>query len=454
MYTSINPISGVKIWEKPELNRNEASNLIDNSYKAYLDWQFSDHSTRKSWLQNVSQILKQREAELARWITDEMGKPIAQSEAEVQKCAWLCDFYSENAEDFLSERVHRYSSVSYIVRPEPLGIILGIMPWNYPLWQAFRYAIPAVMAGNSAILRPASNVGKCGELIESVFREAGLPEGVFYTAFIHKDEVEFMLSSDKVRGVALTGSDRAGSIVASMAGRELIPVVMELGGSDVFIVLEDADLETAARTFVQARLNNTGQTCIAAKRLLVQNSVRNKFMEFLLDEWGKVKMGDPNNRDNDISCLCREDIIDDLQAQYEDALTKGAESIFQGGRQGASLFFKPAIIAGVSEDMRAYSEELFGPLAVVYGFDTYEQAVEQSNRSQYGLGAAIYSSSSENQSYFTRRLEAGHVSVNRMVSSDPRVPFGGIKKSGFGRELGKEGIFEFVNLKTIAHNPE
>ncbi|HEX9669734.1 MAG TPA: NAD-dependent succinate-semialdehyde dehydrogenase, partial [Thermoanaerobaculia bacterium] len=395
-------------------------------------------------------LLGERRAESARLITAEMGKPIAAAEAEIDKCALGCTFYAEHAEAFLaSEEVLTEASHS-LVRCDPLGPLLTVMPWNFPFWQVFRFAVPAVMAGNVAVLKHAANVPGSALAIEALFREAGFPEGVFTTLLVPSARVAEVIRHPAIKGVSLTGSDRAGMAVAAQAGGALKKTVLELGGSDPFLVLADADPVAAAGEAAKARALNSGQSCICAKRFLVEEPVADAFEAELVRRMEALVVGDPLDRATEVGPLAREDLLRDLHDQVQRTVAAGAV-LRTGGRRlpGPGTFYAPTVLAGVQPGMAAFEEETFGPVAAVTRVRDAEEGVELANRSRYGLGASIWTADPARGEALAARIDAGSVFVNGIVKSDPRLPFGGVKASGYGRELAREGIREFVNLKTV-----
>ncbi|MEJ2111965.1 MAG: NAD-dependent succinate-semialdehyde dehydrogenase [Acidobacteriota bacterium] len=387
-------------------------------------------------------------------MTAEMGKPISEAEAEVEKCAWNLDYYAENAESHLKPRTRTSNASESYTQCTPLGVILAVMPWNYPLWQVFRFAAPALMAGNTAILKHASNVPQCALGIEEIFREAGLPEGVFQTVLVPGSEVKRIIEHPTIKAVTLTGSEQAGSIVASEAGKMLKKTVMELGGSDPFIILEDADLDLAVKAGVQARFQNTGQSCIAAKRFIVVESIFDRYLERFIEEVQALKIGNPVDPEIKIGPLARPEFVKELDRQVRDSVAMGAR-ILTGGqpRKGKGYFYQPTVLSSVKPEMPAGSEELFGPVAAMMRAKDAADAVGLANRTSYGLGASIWTADVAAAKLLAKEIEAGQVFINGIVASDPRLPFGGIKKSGYGRELSELGIREFVNFQTVWVGP-
>jgi acyl-CoA reductase-like NAD-dependent aldehyde dehydrogenase len=405
-------------------------------------------------MREAANYLRANTARFAALMTGEMGKPIRQSEAEVEKCAWCCDFYAEHAESFLSEIETPSSATKSYVAFDPLGPVLAVMPWNFPFWQVFRFAAPALMAGNTGVLKHASNVPACGIAIEEVFREAGFPGGVFQSLLVSSGRVAGIIEDDRIRAVTLTGSDIAGSRVAEVSGRVLKKTVLELGGSDPFIVLADADLGAAVSTAVNARYQNAGQSCIAAKRFIVEQAVVGEFTERFVEAVGQLRVGDPAVRETEIGPVARDDLRDDLENQVHRSVAMGAVVLAGGHRiEGQGYFYAPTVVSEVTPEMAVFAEETFGPVAAIVRARDAAEAVELANQSQFGLGAALWTSDVEVGRRLARDIEAGSVFINGMVASDPRLPFGGVKRSGYGRELGAYGIREFMNTKTVWIGP-
>jgi succinate-semialdehyde dehydrogenase/glutarate-semialdehyde dehydrogenase len=380
----------------------------------------------------------------------EMGKPVAQGEAEVEKCAWVCEYYADHAEAMLAEQPRETDAAQSYVRFDPLGPVLAVMPWNFPFWQVFRFAAPGLMAGNAGILKHASNVPRCALDIEAVFRDAGFPRGLFATALVGSRAVKALVEDERIAAVTLTGSEPAGSAVAEQAGRVLKKTVLELGGSDPFIVLADADLRAAARTAAEARLINSGQSCICAKRFIVVDVVADQFLDLFTGEMRARRVGDPLSPDTQVGPQARVDLRDDLHRQVEESVKRGA-TLLLGGEipTGRGAFYPPTVLAAVDRGMPAFDEETFGPVAAVIRARDEADAVRLANDSTFGLGAALWTADRERARRLAAEIEAGAVFVNGLVKSDPRLPFGGIKRSGYGRELSEYGIREFVNIKSV-----
>jgi succinate-semialdehyde dehydrogenase/glutarate-semialdehyde dehydrogenase len=383
-------------------------------------------------------------------MVEEMGKPIGAAEAEIDKCAWVCRHYAENGEALLEPRVVETDASRSFVRFDPLGPVLAVMPWNFPFWQVFRFAAPALMAGNVGLLKHASNTTGCAFAIERVFAEAGLPSGAFQVLAIPSETVERVIRDPRVRAVTLTGSEPAGRAVSTAASDEIKKSVLELGGSDPFVVLADADVEKAAEVGAQARMINSGQSCIAAKRFIVEDPVKDAFVEAFVARVARMKVGDPMKPETDIGPLARRDLVDDLEEQVKGSLSAGARAELGGERlEGAGFFYAPTVLLDVTPEQPAFLEETFGPVAAVVGAANEDEALRLANATSFGLGASLWTRDRERAERLVPLVEAGAVFVNGLVKSDPRLPFGGVKRSGFGRELGEEGIREFVNVKSV-----
>lgn len=447
MVTSVNPYNGEELYRFSPLRREAIETCVDRADKAYDSWRKVPLEERCELLRRAGEVLLARKQSLARIITAEMGKPITQSVAEIEKCAWVCRYYAEHAPEHLEPFTIRTDAARSYVRYDPIGVVLAVMPWNYPFWQVFRFAAPTLTAGNTALLKHATGVWKCGEEIESVFREAGYPKGVFQHLQIGSDKVGEVLRKPSVRAVSLTGSEAAGSSVAGIAGAEIKKSVLELGGSNALVVFEDADLELTLETCIQARFQNTGQSCIAGKRLLLHHKVAPAFTEALVDRVRSLRAGDPGDPETYIGVLAREDLAETLETQMKKTLEMGARSAIGGQRRGA--FFEPAVLLGVRPGMPAFDEETFGPLLAVTEFSNDSEALKLVGQSEFGLGVSLFTQDISRAERLVRELDEGAVFVNELVKSDPRLPFGGVKKSGFGRELSGMGIHEFVNAKTV-----
>ncbi|HMO40722.1 MAG TPA: NAD-dependent succinate-semialdehyde dehydrogenase [Saprospiraceae bacterium] len=451
MFATINPATNTQLKTFPTLTPAEIQEklrLCAETYEQFL--RQTNATTRSAWIQEIGHQLRAKAHAYADLITLEMGKPLRQSLAEIEKCAWLCTYFAEHGAAFLQPKtMHTENRKSY-VRYDAIGAVLGIMPWNFPFWQAFRFAIPALLGGNAILLKPAPNVPQSSLAMDALFRAAIGRVGVFQTLFAATEDVAQIIEHPIVRGVALTGSDRAGASVAALAGAAIKKCVLELGGSDAFIVLEDADLEAAAHIGVQARMNNNGQTCIAAKRFIVHAQIAERFIDLLKIELAQLKIGDPHDMATDLSVLARPDLRDQLAAQVAESVEKGATVLLEGGPlPGGGNHFRPVMLTDLQPGMPAYDQELFGPVIALFIVQNEAEAIKIANNSVYGLGAAIWSNDVERAEAIAAQLEAGAVFINDFVKSDPRLPFGGVKRSGFGRELAEEGIKEFVNIKTV-----
>jgi len=451
MAKSTNPATGEEIKNYPDMNNVEIEKILEQSNKAFLQWQSFDFSQRTEKMKNAHDILLKRKEEFAKIMTLEMGKPIAQSISEIEKCAWVCDYFAENAEDFLAnEEIKTDASKSYVAY-QPLGVVLAIMPWNFPFWQVFRFAAPNLMAGNAGVLKHASNVTDCALSIESVFKEAGFPENLFRTIVVSSKKMDAVIKNQNIKAVTLTGSVPAGKSVASIAGSVLKKTVLELGGSDPYVVLEDADLKNSVETCVNSRLINGGQSCIAAKRFIIVEKIYKEFEKMFVDLMKEKKMGDPFSKENDLGPQASTNLRDDLHKQVEGSIKKGAKLLL-GGKipEGKGAYYPPTVLADVKKGMPAYDEEIFGPVAALIKVSNEEEAIKVANDTNFGLGAAVFTSSLERGNIIAeKKLQAGNCFVNSFVKSDPRLPFGGIRESGYGRELSPFGIKEFVNIKTV-----
>jgi len=451
---SVNPATEEVLATFQEHSPAQVEAALARAWEAFRLWRRTSFEERARLMRAVAQYLRRRRGELARLITLEMGKPIAEAEAEVLKCAWCCDYFAENAQRFLSPLEVETNATRSYVQFVPLGPVLAIMPWNFPFWQVFRFAAPALMAGNTALLKHASNVPQCALAIEEAFREAGFPPGVFQALLIPGSRVEEVMADPRVRAVTLTGSDAAGAQVAQAAGRQIKKTVMELGGSDPFIVLADADLAEAARVGARARNQNNGQSCIAAKRFIVVEDVAQEFTRLLVENIRALRVGDPLDPQTNIGPLARADLREDLHRQVRRSLDMGAELLLGGEPlPGRGYYYAPTVLAGVTPEMPAFQEETFGPVAAVVVARDEAEALELANRSPYGLGAAIWTRDVARAQALAAEIEAGNVFINGMVASDPRLPFGGVKRSGYGRELSEFGIREFVNVQTVWVGP-
>src|SRR5690554_262980 len=444
---SKNPYTGKEVKTFKNHTSQEVLDSIDLADKRFYSWRETSFSQRKKLMLSVASELRSNKVNYAETMTLEMGKPIFQAIAEVEKCAWVCEYYAENAEKQLqTEEIKTDADKSY-VSFEPLGVVLAIMPWNYPFWQVFRFAAPALMAGNVGILKHASNVFGSALNIEKVFKRAGFPEHCFTTLLAGSNTVEAIIENEKIKAVTLTGSGPAGFSVASIAGKNIKKTVLELGGNNALIVLKDCEMDKTLETCVNARFQNAGQSCIAGKRLLIDESIADEFIEKLVDKVKSLKSGDPLDKDTYLGTMAREDLAEEIEMQVNDSIKAGAKLEIGGKRQGA--FFEPTILSGVTEDMVVFKEETFGPILSVTTFKTIEEAIDLSNNSKFGLGVSVFTKNTDEIEKLILQFDEGAVFINELVKSDPRLPFGGIKQSGYGRELSSHGIQEFVNRKTV-----
>ncbi len=447
---TINPATGEVIRSFEPISDDELERKLARAAHTFSRHAKTSFPERASTMLRVAEILERDQKTLGDLITLEMGKPVKAARGEVAKCALACRYYAENAEAHLAEeRIETEASESY-VRFEPMGPVLAVMPWNFPFWQVFRFAAPAIMAGNVGLLKHASNVPQCALAIEAIFREAGFEEGVFQTLLLESSRVETVLRDPRVRAVTLTGSEPAGRSVAAIAGDEIKKVVLELGGSDPFIVMPSADLDDAVATAVKARTVNNGQSCIAAKRFVVHESIADAFQTRFVAAMKALRVGDPMDESTDIGPLSSAQIAEDLQKQVDESVRQGARILAGGERPaGKGNFYPPTVLADVPAGSPAADEELFGPVAALFRVSSIDEAIGRANRTPFGLGASAWTNEPNERQRFAAEIESGQVFINTMVASDPRVPFGGVKRSGIGRELGELGIREFVNAKTV-----
>ncbi|WP_306117512.1 MULTISPECIES: NAD-dependent succinate-semialdehyde dehydrogenase [unclassified Roseitalea] len=451
MPDSVNPATARTEKSFARHSAEDARNAIGNARAAFEEWRATPVADRAALLRRVAEVLDARRDEMARLATTEMGKRIAEARAEVEKCAWVCHYYADNAETFLADETRESSAAKSFVRYQPLGIVLAVMPWNFPYWQVFRFAAPALMAGNVGLLKHASNVPQCAMAIEESFLEAGFPQGVFASLLIGSDQVEAIIADDRVRAVTLTGSEAAGRSVAALAGKHIKPSVLELGGSDPFVVMPSADLDAAVETAVAARMINNAQSCIAAKRFIVHSDIHARFVEAMADRFQALKIGDPMDEDTELGPLSSRQALEGLDAQVR-ALADAGASVICGGApvDRPGHYFEPTLIADIPDNAGTRFEELFGPVAMVFEAASIDDAVRLANETPFGLGSAVWTRDQDEIDHFVNAIEAGSVFVNQKVASDPRLPFGGVKNSGYGRELSREGIVGFVNVKTVS----
>ncbi len=446
-HKSIDPYTNIVVHESMELTDNELNQVIDKAYKCKDQWRNTSFGRRKELMLKVAQGLKDNKEELAQVITNEMGKVITESRKEIEKCAWVCEHYAQDAEVLLKQEAVATEAHHSYVTYEPMGVILGIMPWNFPFWQVFRFVAPTIMAGNVVLLKHASNAQKSAEKIIALFNDAGFPDDVILNVNIKSKDVHKVIDHAYVDAITLTGSEAAGSDVASLAGKNIKKTVLELGGSNAFIVLPDADLMKAVDEAVNSRMQNAGQSCIASKRFILHKDISSEFIDLFLEKINGLIVGDPTKENTQVGPLANEGQVEKLDKQIKDSVGKGAKVIH--GKPPKGNVFPPTVVANVGPGMPLFDEETFGPVApLIIAHDT-EEAIELSNNSRFGLGVTLFTNDIENAEKLVPRFNEGAVFINSMVKSDPRLPFGGVKKSGYGRELASNGILEFVNVKTI-----
>ncbi len=456
---SINPATEEVVKTFPEMTEGEVDHALQKAQEAFKKWQEVSIYERAALVKKVAEVLREHKNEYSRLQTLEMGKPIAQGPSGLEKCAWACEVAGEMGPEWLKQEMVTTEAQKSYVRFDPLGVILAVMPWNFPFWQFFRFGAGALVAGNAIILKHASNVPQCALAIQDIFAKAGAPEGLVQTLLVGSDTVDSLIADPRIAAVTLTGSTSAGEKVASTAGRYLKKCVLELGGSDPFIVLSDADIEKAAQVAVQARTINSGQSCIAAKRFIVVKDVAEEFTNRFVQAMSALVVGDPMDEKTQIGPLARKDLVDELDRQVQSSVAKGAKVLcggkrrpglrMSGGQASVGYFYEPTVLSDVKPGMPAYDEELFGPVASVIVAQDEDDAVRIANDSIYGLGAAIWTRDTAKAEKLARQLECGAVFINDFVKSDPRLPFGGVKQSGYGRELGVFGMREFTNIKTV-----
>ena len=449
-FRSVNPATGEVLETFEETTPDALTRILERADAASRAWRRRPVTERAERLRATGRLLRERKEAYARTMALEMGKPLAQGVGEAEKCAWVCDYYAEHGAAFLADEPRASDASRSYIRFEALGPVLAIMPWNFPFWQVFRFAAPALVAGNAGVLKHAPNVPRCAVAIEDVFRDAGFPDGLFRAVFLSNEGAGSAITDERVRAVTLTGSDRAGSQVAEQAGRHLKKTVLELGGSDPFIVLDDADLERAAQAAAEARLINSGQSCIAAKRFIVVERVADRFLERFTSEMRARKVGDPLDPSTQVGPQARLDLRENLHRQVRESVQLGARLMLGGELpKGRGAFYPPTVLVAVEPGMPAFDEETFGPVAAVIRAKDEADAIRIANASPYGLGAAVWTRDTQRGERVAREIEAGSVFVNGLVKSDPRLPFGGVKRSGYGRELSEYGLREFVNVKTV-----
>lgn len=446
-FKSINPYTQESIAEYPAHTKAEIDKKMQDGWKAFAALKQAGQEQRAAWMLQAANLLKNNATEYGSLISREMGKTLKEAKAEVLKCAVTAEYYAQHIQPMLQPRLIESDGRRSYAAFEPKGIVLAIMPWNFPYWHVFRFAIPNMLAGNTVILKHASNVSGCGLAIERIFREAGFPEGAFQTVLVSSKDMEPLVADPRVQGVTLTGSTPAGMSVGQLAGKYIKKSVLELGGSDPFIVLKDANLEEAAKTAVKARMQNAGQSCIAAKRWIVEKAVADDFIQQVQSLITSLNQGDPFAADTDTGPMARPDLAEELEKQMQKSMEQGAVLLAGGERNGCN--FIPALLTGVKPGMTAFEEETFGPLAAVITADDEASAIRLANQTPFGLGASLWTKDIEKAARLATLIDSGNVFINAMVRSDARLPFGGVKQSGYGRELSLEGVHEFLNIKTV-----
>jgi succinate-semialdehyde dehydrogenase/glutarate-semialdehyde dehydrogenase len=452
---SISPATGETLQTFEPLNGQQLDEKLQRAFETLQSYRWTSFAERVPLMMRAAEILESEKEDFARLMTVEMGKPINAAVQEAEKCAWVCRYYAENAERHLADEIIQTNATKSYVHFQPLGVVLAVMPWNFPFWQVFRFAAPGLMAGNVGLLKHSSNVPQCALAIADIFRRAGFPEGVFQTLLIGSDLVQRVLEDARVAAATLTGSEPAGRSVAGIAGKQIKKTVLELGGSDPFIVMPSADLEAATTTAVKARTINNGQSCIAAKRFIVHEQIYDEFETRFVESMKKLRVGDPMDAATDIGPLATEQILKDLEEQVQVTVAAGAKILTGGqkvnadGNLARGNFYEPTVLVDIPKGTPAYQDEIFGPVASLFRIANIDEAIELANATPFGLGAAVWTNDAVERDRFINEIEAGSVFINGMVASDPRLPFGGVKNSGYGRELGKFGIREFVNIKTV-----
>ncbi len=447
-YTSINPATNELLKEFEIISDKSLEKKLAISGRSFNHWSSLTFQKRLGFIKEIGKVLLENKNYHSGLMATEMGKPITQAMAEVEKCALLCDYYFEHAEEILVRKQIPSSMPQTYVSYEPIGAVLAVMPWNFPYWQVFRFLIPNLILGNTGLLKHASNVPQCASAIENICLEAGIPEGVFQNLYINYNQVENVIAHAAVQGVTLTGSEKAGSVIAALAGKHIKKSVLELGGSDPFIVFADADLENAVKTGVSARMQNNGQSCIASKRFLIQKDIFSSYKTAFADRVNKLIIGNPLDPKTEIGPLARPFLVEELDTQLQSSVSQGAV-VETGGKRLESNYYQPTVVSSLREGMPLYDKETFGPVASFFMFETDEEAVEIANCTEFGLGASVWTNNARRIEKLSKRIKAGTVAFNGIVKSDPAVPFGGIKKSGYGRELSGIGLKEFANLKAI-----
>ena len=450
MIATINPATGETLRTFDRLAEQGIDQKLQRAVETFRTYRRASFEERELMMLRAGEILEAEKKEFGRLMTTEMGKPIKAAIQEAEKCAWVCRYYAENARHQLADEVIQTNATKSFIHFQPLGPVLAVMPWNFPFWQVFRFAAPALMAGNVGLLKHASNVPQCALAIEAIFRRAGFPEGAFQTLLIGSDLVQRVLEDSRVVAATLTGSEPAGRSVAGLAGKQIKKTVLELGGSDPFVVMPSANMDEAVSVAVKARTINNGQSCIAAKRFIIASEIYDEFERRFVEAMRALRVGDPMNEATDIGPLATEQILSDLDEQVRTSVAAGA-LLLTGGKRFASPgnFYEPTVLANIPRDSPAYCDEVFGPVALLFKVKGVEEAIRLANDTSFGLGAAAWTNDAQESARFIDELEAGCVFINGMVASDPRLPFGGMKNSGYGRELSELGIREFVNIKTV-----
>ncbi len=446
-FKTFNPYNGEQLATYTKLTEKELTDKLDKSQEVFSTWRKTELTERIKLIEKVGALLREKKAEYAKMISQEMGKPVSEAEGEVNKCAWLCDYYAENVAEFLKDEVIESEASKSFVSHSPIGTVFAVMPWNFPFWQVFRFAIPTLVAGNVGLLKHASNVFGSAALIEEIFTEAGFPDGVFQNLFINHDDTETVIKHPAVKAITLTGSEKAGSAVAALAGKHIKKSLLELGGNNAYIVLKDADIDKAVEVGVVARMLNAGQSCIAAKRFILEEDIYEEFVTKFTKAVADLKSGDPLSTETKVGPLARKDLAEGLQKQVQDSIAQGAELLFGGKQEGA--YHEPTILGNVTAEMTAFKEETFGPLAAMVKAKDIDHAFELAQDSIYGLGLTIFTADVDKAIAYQSKVADGAYFINEMVKSDPRLPFGGTKLSGYGRELSKDGMMEFMNRKTV-----
>lgn len=446
-FKSINPYNNQHLKTYTAETNWQINKRLEKAHQAFLAWKKVPIEERSKLLKKAAQVLENNLDDYAKMITLEMGKPITESRGEVKKCAWVCNYYADNAKGFLQDEVIKTDAQLSLVKHEPIGGVLAIMPWNFPFWQVFRFAAPTVMAGNVGILKHAPNVFGCAQQIEDVFTKAGFPEGVFQNFIVHQDQTESIIAHKSIKAVTLTGSEAAGSAVAAISGKYIKKSLLELGGNNAFIVWKDADIDKAVSTAVTARMMNSGQSCIAAKRFILVEEIYDEFVSKFTKAVDELISGDPMDETTKVGPLARKDLADQLQRQVKETVAQGAELLLGGKQNGC--YHEPTVLGNVTSSMVAFNEETFGPLAAMIKAKDEVDAFRLAEQSKFGLGASVFTKNIEKAIEMSGEVSDGAYFVNELVKSDPRLPFGGTKNSGYGRELAQDGILEFVNRKTI-----